>query len=81
MGVYEQTGVPPAGYEQPYLAGFAIVRELLYLLCSDTVPLTVTSWITAAAGRTQRHSTRRMMGRMCFTVFYSFLLLVQESPG
>jgi hypothetical protein len=27
-GVNEQTGVPPAGYIQPYCAGFAMVRVL-----------------------------------------------------
>jgi hypothetical protein len=67
IGVNEQTGVPPAGYEQPYCAGFAIVRVLFARLSADTVPLTVTSWITAAAGSTQRHRTRRVMGRVWFT--------------
>jgi hypothetical protein len=74
MGVYEQTGVPPAGYEQPYCAGFAMVRVLFAELCSDTVPLTVTSWITPAAGRTQRHRTRMAMGMRCFMIDPSVII-------
>jgi hypothetical protein len=79
MGVYEQVGVPPAGYEQPYRAGFAMVRVLFAELCSDTVPLTVTSSIAAAAGSTQRHRTRIAMGMMCFMADPS--VIIREWQG
>jgi hypothetical protein len=74
MGEYEQTGVPPAGYVQPYRAGFAMVMVLFALLSPDTEPLTVTSRIAAAAGSTQRHRMRMVRGMMCFMVVPSVII-------